>query len=102
MAKDAEKKDGGSSMVILLSALLALGAGAGVYYCYDEAGKVEAELVRAKDQYKKMAAWRRFVEDFLRKNKGKAATLESTEDFMVFLDKKAREAQIPPGAVTFA
>ena len=31
MAKDAEKKDGGSSMVILLSALLALGAAAGVY-----------------------------------------------------------------------
>ena len=102
MAKDAEKKDGGSSMVILLSAVLALGAGAGVYYCYVEAGKAEAELTRAKNEYRQMAGWKKPVEDFLRKNKGKTTTPEAAVDPMVFLDKKAREAQIPPGAVTFA
>lgn len=101
MAKEGKEKDGGSTTMIALSALLALGAAGGVYYCYDEADKSERNLLRSKDEYKKMADWKRSVEDWLRKNKGKPAVVEN-EDPMVFLDKKARESQIPPGAITFA
>jgi len=103
MAKETKnkEKDGGSAMVIALSALLALGAAYGVYYCYDEAGKAEASLDRAKDEYKKMASWKKPVEDYLRKNKGKAATPESNEDMVVFLDRKARESQLGAGTITF-
>ena len=102
MAKVTKDKDGGSMMVIAISALLALGAAGGVYYCYDEAGKAEASLERAKDEYKKMAGWKKPVEDHLRKNKGKAAVVETNEDPLVFLDKKARESQIPPGIFNLA
>jgi hypothetical protein len=101
MAKKAKEKDGSSTMVIAMSAILALGAAYGVYYCYDEALKAEATLERSKEEYKKMGGWKRPVEDFLRKNKGKQAP-ESTEDMMVFLDKKAREAQIQTGSITFS
>jgi hypothetical protein len=95
MAKEAKEKEGNSLVVIAISALLALGAAAGVYYCYDESVKAETTLERSKEEYKKMGAWKKPVEDYLRKNKGKQAAPESTEDMMVFLDRKAREAQIP-------
>jgi hypothetical protein len=104
MAKEPKEKekDGGSGMVILFSALLALGAAYGVYYCYDEAGKAEVQLERSKDEYKKMGGWKKPVEDYLRKNKGRPAPSESNEDMMVFLDRKARESQIPSGTITFS
>ena len=98
-----EKKDSGSMMVIALSALLALGAAGGVWYCYGETAKAEALLVRSKGEYKRMAEQKRAVEEFLRQRKGKsAATVENNEDMMVFLDKKSREAQIPPTSITFS
>lgn len=100
MAKEAKEKDG-SMMVIALSAILALGAAYGVYYCYDESLKAEANLERSKEEYKKMGGWKKPVEEFLRKNKGKQPP-ESSEDMMVFLDRKAREAQIPSGSITFS
>src|SRR6185503_15670746 len=102
MAKDAKEKDAGSTMVIVLSAVLALGAAGGVYYCYDEAVKAEAALERSKEEYRKMAGWKKPVEDYLRKNKGKAAAPESTVDMLVFLDQKARESQIGSGSITFS
>jgi hypothetical protein len=102
MAKDAKEKDGGSTTVIALSALLALAAAGGGYYCYDEAGKAESLLERSKEEYRKMAGWRKPVEEFLRKNKGKTAAPDSGEDMMVFLDRKARESQIASGAITFS
>jgi len=103
MAADAKEKPGSSSMVIILSALLALGAAGGVYYFYNEAGKAESNLNRAKDEYKKMAERKKPVEEFLRSRKGRSATTSTNnEDMLVFLDKKARESQIPPGSITFA
>ena len=102
MAKEAKEKDTNSTMVIVFSALLALGAAYGVYYCYDESLKAESNLERAKEEYRKMGGWKKPVEDFLRKNKGKQTGPESTEDMMVFLDRKAREAQIPSGSITFS
>ncbi|RPH42559.1 MAG: hypothetical protein EHM91_09300 [Planctomycetota bacterium] len=101
MAK--ESKDSGSMVVIALSALLALGAAGGVWYCYGETAKAEALLVRSKGEYKKMAEQKRAVEEYKRVNKGKKeATVETNEDMMVFLDKKSREAQIPPTSITFS
>jgi hypothetical protein len=104
MAKETKDKNGGggSMTVIALSALLALGAAGGVYYCYGEAEKAESDLNRAKGEYKKMAEWKKPVEDFLRKNKGKPAAAETNEDMMVFLDRKARESQIATGSITFS
>ena len=101
MAKEA--KDSGSMMVIALSALLALGAAGGVWYCYGETAKAEALLVRSKAEYRKMAEQKRAVEDYLRNSKDKkSATADNNEEMMVFLDKKARESQIPPTSITFS
>jgi hypothetical protein len=98
-----EKKDSGSTMVIALSALLALGAAGGVWYCYGETAKAESLLLRSKGEYKRMAEQKRAVEEYLRGSKGKAqASTETNEDMMVFLDKKSRESQIPPTSITFA
>lgn len=102
MARNSKEKEGGSTTVIALSALLALGAAGGVYYCYDEAAKSESLLQRSKEEYKKMAEWKKPVEDWLRSTKGKPDKTETAVDPMVFLDQKARESQIPPGAITFS
>ena len=103
MAAEAKEKESSSTMVIALSALLALGAAGGVYYFYDQSRKAEDLLNRSKDEYKKMAERKKPVEEFIRQKKGKnASTPDNNEDMMVFLDKKSREAQIPPGTVTFA
>ena len=103
MAADAKEKEGSSSTVILLSALLALGAAGGVYYFYDQAAKAESILNRAKDEYKKMAERKKSVEDFIHQRKGRSTTAPTNnEDMLVFLDKKARESQIPPGSITYS
>ena len=50
-----------------------------------------------------MAERKKPVEEFLRQRKGRSAsTVLNNEDMLVFLDKKARESQIPPGGITFA
>jgi type II secretory pathway component PulJ len=101
MAADAKEKEGSSTLVILISALLALGAAGGVYYFYDQAQTSENALQRSKDEYKKMAAGKKAVEEYIRQRKGRpAAGPETNEDLMTFLDKKAREAQIPQGSFT--
>jgi hypothetical protein len=103
VAKEAKGKENSSTMVIVLSALLALGAAYGVYYFYDEAETAEKKLLRSKEEYKKMAERKKAVEEHLRAFKGrKATTSEDNTDMLVFLDKKARESQIPQGAVVFA
>lgn len=97
MAKGPKEKDGGSATAIVLSVLLALGAGGLVYYFHDEAEKAEGILTRSKDEYRKMAEEKRPVEEYLRqKRRSGPVEKESTEDLMTFLDKKARESQIPP------
>lgn len=102
MAKDAKGTEGGSTIVIALSALLALGAAGGAYYCWDESERAAEKLVRAKDEYKKMAQWKRPIEDYLRINKGRTPVAPDESDLMTFLDKKARESQIPPGIFNLA
>jgi len=103
MADDAKRKESSSTMVIALSALLALGAAGGVYYFYREAEKSEKNLIRAKDEYKKMAERKRPIEEFLRQSKGRKATAtDDNVDLRVFLDKKARESQIPQSSIVFS
>ena len=103
MAAETKGKEGGSTTVVVLSALLALAAGGGVYYFYDEAGASEKALARAKEEYKKMAERRKPVEEYLRGKKVSATTKQDpNEDMLVFLDKKARESQIPQGSIVFA
>jgi hypothetical protein len=98
-----EAKDSGSMMVIALSAVLALGAAGGVWYCYGETAKAEALLVRSKSEYRKMAEQKRAVEDYLRSSKDKKSAMgDNNEEMMVFLDKKSRESQIPPTSITFS
>jgi hypothetical protein len=101
MAAEAKEKAGSSTVVILISALLALGAAGGVYYFYDQARKSEGGLQRSKDEYKKMAERKKTVEEYLRQRKGRPpAATESADGMETFLDKKAREAQIPQGSFT--
>ena len=102
MAADAKEKESSSTIVILFSVVLALGAAGGVYYFYTEAAKAESMLNRSKDEYKKMAERKKAVEEFLRSRKTRPAGPDTNEDMLVFLDKKSREAQIPPGTITFA
>jgi len=102
MAAESKGKESGSTMVIALSVVLALGAAGGVYYFYDQAQKSEKLLTRAKEEYKKMAERKKPVEEFLRQTKGRKATVvDDSVDPLVFLDKKSRESQIPAGAIPF-
>ncbi len=102
-AKEEKDAKGGSTVLIAISALVALGAAYGVYYCYDQARKSEDLLIRSKSEYKKMGEMKRPVEEYLRQRKGRAPVAgDNTEDMMVFLDKKSRESQIPPGSITLS
>lgn len=102
MAANGKEKDGGSSVVIAISALLALGAAGLVYYCWDESTRAADRLARAKEEYKKMALWKRPVEEYVRNTRGKPTAVVDESDLMTFLDKKSRESQIPPGMFNLA
>lgn len=99
MAADPkEVQKGGSGVMIGISILLVLAASGAVYYFHGEAAKARERLIRSKGDYKIMVDRRRLVEEYLRQKKGRAtAPVENTEDLMTFLDKKARESQIPAG-----
>ena len=103
MAANGDRKDGSSTLVVALSALLALAAAGVVYYYHDQAAKAEDTLTEAKDNYRKMAdRMKKPVEEYLRQKKTRPAAAANNEDMMPFLDRKAREAQIPPGLFNLA
>ena len=100
---DAGRKEGSSTVVVVISALLALGAAGVVYYFQDAASRAEERLTTAKEEYRKMAdRMKKPVEEFKRAQKNRSTAPESTEELMPFLDRKAREAQIPPGLFNLA
>ena len=101
MAKDG-KKEGGSTTVMAIAGLLGLGALGLVYYFHDQAGKAEALLLQTKDEYRQMQDRKKIVEEWVRKNKGKPQAGKDEGDMLTFLDRKARESQIPPGGFTVA
>jgi hypothetical protein len=82
--------------------VLLLGAAGGAGWLYVEADRAEADLRRAKEDYASMAKWRRPVEEMLRSRKTRTGMQESTEDLLTFIDRKARQAQIPSGLFTIA
>ena len=102
MAKEGKAKEGGSTMILLLAGLIGLGALGLVYYFHEQATKAELLLLRTKDEYRQMQEqMKKPVEDFVRV-KGRIPPKEDAGDVLTFLDRKAREAQIPPGVYTIA
>src|SRR5882672_3898286 len=102
MAADRKPKEGSSMTVIAVSVLLALGAGGVVWYFQDQAVKSENLLLRTKDEYRQMEKMKRPVEEYLRSRPKGPPVKEEDGDLLTFLDRKAREAQIPPGVFTIA
>jgi len=102
---DAKAKEGSSTTVIAAAGLLALAAAGGVWYYRELALKSEQNLSRAKDEYRQMSErMKRTVEEHIRNQKGRPKTPKGDEggDLLTFLDRKAREVQIPPGSFTIA
>lgn len=102
---DGKAKEGSSTTVIAAAGLLALAAAGAVWYYRDLSQKSEQNLARAKDEYRQMVdRMKKPVEDYLRSQKGRPKVSKADEagDLLTFLDRKAREAQIPPGSFTVA
>lgn len=100
---DPDRKEGSSTAVVVISILLALGAAGVVYYFQDASAKAEEALASAKDNYRRMAdRMKKPVEEYLRGKKNRPAAAANNGDMMSFLDRKAREAQIPPGLFNLA
>jgi hypothetical protein len=104
MAKDAKAKEGSSTTVIVLAGVLGLGALGLVFYFQEQAAKAEKLLLQTKGEYKEMQdRMKKPVEDYVRLNKGRSAQKEEPAgDMLTFLDRKARDAQLPPGVFTIA
>ena len=102
MAKDGKDKEGGSGAVLMIAGLLGLGALGLVFYFRDQASRSEKSLNQAKDDYREMQQrMKKPVEEYVRTQKGRPAQKEEAGgDLLTFLDRKAREAGIPPGSFT--
>jgi hypothetical protein len=81
---------------------IALAAGGAAIHFHLQASKAADELRRAKEDYASMTKWRRPVEEMLKAKKTRTGMQESSEDLLTFLDRKARQAQIPQGLFTIA
>jgi hypothetical protein len=95
-------KSGASVAGFWIAGVLALGAGGAALHYRLQAGKAAEALGRAKEDYASMAKWRRPVEEMLKAKKTRTGMQESSEDLLTFLDRKARQAQIPQGLFTIA
>lgn len=104
MPTDGKTKDGSSTAVLAIAGLLGLGALGLVYYFHEQAARAEKTLLQAKDDYREMQQrMKKPVEDFVRQQKGRQPVKEEAAgDLLTFLDRKAREAQIPSGSFTIA
>lgn len=95
-------KTGGTPWSLITAALLCAAAGGAAVWGHLEARKAAEELQSAKDEYASMAKWKRPVEEMFRSKKTRGAMQESSEDLLTFIDRKARQAQIPAGMFTIA
>jgi len=104
MADATQSGAGSSTTVIAIAALLAVGAAGGVYWFHDQAQKAEENLLRSKDEYRQMSQqMKKPVEEYVRRIKSQPATeKEDGGDLLTFLDRKAREAQVPPGSLVIS
>ena len=104
MTKDGKTKEGGSGAVLAVAGLLGLAALGLVFYFRDQAFQSEKSLTQAKDDYREMQQkMKKPVEEYIRTQKGRPAQKEEASgDLLTFLDRKAREAGIPPGSFTIS
>ena len=103
MADGTQSGAGSSTTVIAIAALLAVGAAGGVYWFHDQARKAEQNLLRSKDDYRQMSqVMKKPVEEYIRRMKGQPQVKEESGDLLTFLDRKAREAQVPPGSLVIS
>jgi hypothetical protein len=103
MADAKQSGAGSSTTVIAIAALLAAGAAGGVYWFHDQAQKAEQNLLRSKDDYRQMSQqMKKPVEDYIRRMKGQPAVKEDGSDLLTFLDRKARDAGVPPGSLVIS
>jgi hypothetical protein len=105
MADETKPGSGSTTMVLAAAALLGLGAAGAVYWCHDQALKAEQNLLRAREEYKEMTdRMKKPVEDYIRKTKGQPPAPKEPEggDMLTFLDRKARESQVPPGSLVIS
>ena len=102
MASEGKPKEGSSATILALAGVIGLGALGLVYYFHDQAAKAETLLLRSKDDYRQMQErMKKPVEEWIRQ-KGRTPPKEDTGDMLTFLDRKAREAQIPTGTYTIS
>jgi hypothetical protein len=103
MAGDAKKNEGSSTGVIVLAAVLALGAAGAVAWFQRQASASLELLRRSKDEYTQMAErMKKPFEEFKRVQKKNAGSAQPGEDLLTFLDRKARQANIPAGLFNIA
>jgi uncharacterized protein HemX len=103
MAGDAKKAEGSSTGVIVLAVVLALGAAGAVWWFQRQAAASLELLRRSKDEYKQMSErMKKPVEEYIRVTKKNQGTAQPGEDLLTFLDRKARQAQIPAGLFNIA
>lgn len=95
-------KPGGGFLGLILAGLLCAAAGGAAVWGRLEAGRSAEELQQAKDEYASMAKWKRPVEEMMRSKTTRKGMQESTEDLLTFIDRQARQAQIPAGMFTIA
>lgn len=97
----AAKKSGGFLGLIFAGLLCAVAGGAALWGRH-EADRSAEGLRQAKDDYASMAKWKRPVEEMLRSKTTLKGMQETTEDLLTFIDRQARQAQIPAGMFTIA
>jgi hypothetical protein len=104
MTKDGKAKDGSSPVIIAIAAVLGVGAVGLVYTFQDQASQAEKLLLQSKEDYREMQQkMKKPVEEYVRQQKGRpTAKEEPSGDLLTFLDRKARDSQIPPGVFTIA
>ena len=99
MADAGKEKEGSSTVALVGTALLALAAAGVVGWFWKQAGKAGDDLQRSKGEYRNMVdVMKKPVEEYVRVRKSRGAAVSDTgEDMLTFLDRKARQAQIPAG-----
>lgn len=101
--KGTKTGEGGSAGVLAFAAVLALAAAGALVYYQREASASLEQLRRSKDEYKQMVErMKKPVEEYKRQQKKLAGTAAPSEDLLTFLDRKARQAQIPAGLFNIA
>ncbi|MBV8878511.1 MAG: hypothetical protein JO332_00975 [Planctomycetaceae bacterium] len=99
MTKEGKSRDGGSLTILAIAGVLGLGALGLVFYFRDQADQAEKLVLRSKEEYREMQEkMKKPVEEFIRLRKNRTGQpKEDSGDMLTFLDRKAREAQVPPG-----